>query len=44
MINKADRDGVDRTERELIALLEMSARSDGWHPPIVRTVATQGEG
>jgi LAO/AO transport system kinase len=44
VINKADRDGVDRTERELIALLEMSARSDGWHPPIVRTVATQGRG
>jgi len=44
VINKADRDGVDRTERELIALLEMSARSDGWHAPIVRTVATQGRG
>jgi LAO/AO transport system kinase len=47
VINKADRDGVERTERELIALLEMADRSDekdGWKPPIIRTVATQNKG
>jgi LAO/AO transport system kinase len=44
VINKAERDGVERTERELIALLEMSERSDGWRPLIVRTVATQNKG
>lgn len=44
VINKAERDGVERTERELIALLEMAERADGWHPPIVRTVATQNKG
>jgi LAO/AO transport system kinase len=44
VINKAERDGVERTERELIALLEMSERSDGWKPPIARTVATQNRG
>ncbi|MBL8167277.1 MAG: methylmalonyl Co-A mutase-associated GTPase MeaB [Acidobacteria bacterium] len=44
VINKAERDGVERTERELITLLEMSERSDGWRPPIVRTVATQNKG
>jgi LAO/AO transport system kinase len=44
VINKAEREGVERTERELIALLEMSERADGWHPPIVRTVATQNQG
>jgi LAO/AO transport system kinase len=44
VINKADREGVERAERELIALLEMSQRSDGWRPPIVRTVATQDSG
>jgi GTPase len=44
VINKADREGVDRTERELIALLEISERSDGWKSPIVRTVATQNKG
>src|SRR5687768_9407742 len=41
VINKADREGVERTERALIALLEMSESSDGaggkdgWRPPIV---------
>jgi len=50
VINKADREGVERTERELIALLEMSERSvgpngeEGWTPPIVRTIATQNKG
>jgi LAO/AO transport system kinase len=44
VINKADREGVERTERELIALLEMSERTDGWKPPIVRTVATENKG
>ncbi len=44
VINKADRDGIKRTERELEALLSLSSREDGWVPPIVKTVATQGEG
>lgn len=44
VINKAEREGVERTERELIALLEMSERADGWHPPVIRTVATQNKG
>ena len=44
VINKADRDGVARTERELEALLSLSSREDGWVPPIVQTVATRGEG
>ncbi|HKX32744.1 MAG TPA: methylmalonyl Co-A mutase-associated GTPase MeaB [Blastocatellia bacterium] len=44
VINKADRDGVERTERELITLLEMSERPDGWQPPLIRTVATQNRG
>lgn len=44
VINKAEREGVERTERELIALLEMSERSDGWKPLIIRTVATQNRG
>jgi methylmalonyl-CoA epimerase len=44
VINKAEREGADRTERELLTLLEMSTRPDGWQPPIVRTVATQNHG
>lgn len=44
VINKAERDGVEQTERELIGLLEMTMRPDGWQPLIVRTVATEGRG
>ncbi len=44
VLNKADRDEVLTTERELEVLLSMSSREDGWKPPIVKTVATQGEG
>jgi LAO/AO transport system kinase len=44
VINKADHEGADRTEAELRALLSMSARPDGWSPPIVRTVASEGSG
>ncbi len=40
VINKADREGVERTQMELEALLELAARPDGWQPPIVRTIAT----
>jgi LAO/AO transport system kinase len=43
-INKADRDGVLRTERELEQLLSISERPDGWKPPIVKTVATENSG
>jgi LAO/AO transport system kinase len=44
VINKADHPGVDRTEAELISLLSMSARPDGWNPPVIRTVASEGSG
>jgi LAO/AO transport system kinase len=43
-INKADRDGVLRTERELEMLLSISERPDGWTQPIIRTVATENDG
>jgi LAO/AO transport system kinase len=43
-INKADRDGVLRTERELETMLSISERPDGWKPPIVKTVATEDKG
>ncbi len=43
-INKADRDGVLRTERELEQLLSISERPDGWKPPIIKTVATENNG
>ena len=44
VINKADREGVIRTEKELEALLSLAHRQDLWHPPIVKTVATESKG
>jgi GTPase len=44
VINKADRDGVLTTEKELEALLSLATREDSWHPPIVKTVATESKG
>lgn len=43
-INKADREGVYTTEKELEALLSLSTREDGWHPPIIKTIATENKG
>jgi len=44
VINKADRDGVLRTEKELESMLSITERADGWRPPIIKTVATRAEG
>ncbi|HEV2827655.1 MAG TPA: methylmalonyl Co-A mutase-associated GTPase MeaB [Pyrinomonadaceae bacterium] len=44
VINKADREGVNTTEKELEALLSLAARDDAWEPPIVKTVATESKG
>jgi LAO/AO transport system kinase len=44
VINKADRDGVLTTQKELEALLSLAARDDSWEPPIVKTVATESKG
>jgi len=44
VINKADREGVLRIQREVELLLSISERADGWEPPIVLTVATEDNG
>jgi LAO/AO transport system kinase len=44
VINKADRDGADRVEQELTAMLSLACRPDGWRPAIIKTVATTGHG
>ena len=44
VINKADREGVYSTEKELEALLSLAQRSDDWQPAIVKTVATENKG
>src|SRR5437763_11336521 len=41
VINKADREGVLRTEKELEGLLSLAVRTDQWQPPIVKTVAIE---
>jgi GTPase len=43
VVNKADRAGVDDAVRDLEGMLEL-AGTRAWRPPIVRTVATTGEG
>jgi LAO/AO transport system kinase len=44
VINKSDREGAERVEREIRALQSLAARQDGWTPPIVKTVASEGAG
>ena len=44
VINKSDREGAERVEREILALQTLATRSDGWTPPIVKTVASEGKG
>lgn len=43
-INKADREGVDRLEIEINAMLDLSQEHMDWRPPIKRTVANQSIG
>src|SRR5439155_243786 len=44
VLNKADREGADRLEQQLMAMLSLVMPRDGWHPPIVCTVATENKG
>jgi len=44
VINKSDREGAERVEREVRALQSLAVRQDGWTPPIVKTVASEGAG
>ncbi|MGB7209260.1 MAG: methylmalonyl Co-A mutase-associated GTPase MeaB [Pyrinomonadaceae bacterium] len=44
VINKADREGVLRTQKELESLLGLAHRPDLWDPPIVKTTATENKG
>ncbi len=43
VVNKADRDGVDMTVRDLAGMLELSGEQP-WVPPIVETVAIENRG
>ncbi|HLZ37339.1 MAG TPA: methylmalonyl Co-A mutase-associated GTPase MeaB [Mycobacteriales bacterium] len=46
VVNKADRDGVDQTARDLRHMLSLGEHQDpdGWKPRIVKTVASRGQG
>jgi LAO/AO transport system kinase len=44
VLNKADREGAGRLEQQLHAMLSLVMPRDGWHPPVVRTVATENRG
>ncbi len=45
VVNKADRDGADRTAASIEAALSLKDYGpQDWRPPIVRTVATSGQG
>jgi LAO/AO transport system kinase len=44
VINKSDREGADRVEREIRAMQTLAIRRDDWTPPIIKTIATDGTG
>jgi LAO/AO transport system kinase len=43
VVNKADRDGVDATVRDLVSMLH-HAPDESWVPPVLETVATEDRG
>jgi LAO/AO transport system kinase len=44
VINKSDREGAERVEREIRAMQTLAIRPDQWTPPVIKTVATEGKG
>ena len=45
VVNKADRDGADRTARELTVMLEMNPDKDrAWQPKVLQTEASRNRG
>ncbi|WFE67332.1 methylmalonyl Co-A mutase-associated GTPase MeaB [Micromonospora sp. WMMD714] len=45
VVNKADRDGVDATVRDIQGTIALGERGPGeWRPQVVRSVAARGEG
>jgi GTPase len=44
VINKSDREGANRVEREIRSMQSLAIRSDKWTPPIIKTVAMDGKG
>ena len=43
-VNKADRDGADRVEKEIRAMQSLTGTHNAWVAPVVKTIGTTGEG
>jgi LAO/AO transport system kinase len=44
VVNKADREGADRTASEIEMMLQLGRAYQGWRPPVLKAVAITGEG
>jgi LAO/AO transport system kinase len=44
VVNKSDRGGAELVEQEIVAMQGLAVGRGEWVPPVVRTVATTGEG
>jgi len=44
VLNKCDRDGADIAYRELLSVINLKHYDEGWKPPIVKTIAENGDG
>jgi LAO/AO transport system kinase len=44
VVNKSDREGADRVEKEVRAMQSLAAGHGDWIPPVIKTVASTGDG
>lgn len=44
IVNKADREGAERTARDLQMMLEITSRQKSWQVPVLQTIAANGTG
>ncbi|HTZ88870.1 MAG TPA: methylmalonyl Co-A mutase-associated GTPase MeaB [Alloacidobacterium sp.] len=44
VVNKSDREGADRVEKEVRAMQSLATSHGDWVPPVVKTIASSGEG
>jgi LAO/AO transport system kinase len=44
VVNKSDREGADQVVRDLRSVLNLGAAEGAWRPPIVKTIASTGDG
>jgi LAO/AO transport system kinase len=44
VLNKSDREGADRFEQQLRAILQLAPERDGWKSPVVRATAVENKG